>query len=81
MTLRGNNAALYAGSRANQNASGTFYKVDKTSGSNKIEVLINTNNYAYTTTDCKSGTDLISGNSYTAGSCYMEAFTVKYLKL
>ena len=81
MSLRSSNAALYAGSRANQNASGTLYKVDKTSGSSKIQVLINTNNYAYTTTDCKSGKDLISGNSYSAGSCYMEAFTVKYLKL
>ncbi|EDS88603.1 hypothetical protein EHI_008920 [Entamoeba histolytica HM-1:IMSS] len=79
MTLRAQNSALYKGSRQNQDASGSLYKVDKVDGSNKIQVLINTNTWEYDT-KCGSGTDLITGKSY-SGTCHMAPFGVILLKI
>ncbi|EDS89863.1 beta/alpha-amylase precursor, putative [Entamoeba histolytica HM-1:IMSS] len=79
MNIRASNPALYQGRRENQNASGTLYKVDKVSGSNRIQVLINMGTYTYDT-QCGSGQDLISGRSY-SGTCHMEPFSVIFLKM
>ncbi|EDR27537.1 cyclomaltodextrinase, putative [Entamoeba dispar SAW760] len=79
MNIRASNPALYQGRRENQNASGTLYKVDKVSGSNRIQVLINVGTYTYDT-QCGSGQDLISGRSY-SGTCHMEPFSVIFLKM
>ena len=79
LNIRKNNSPMYQGKRQNQDASGTLYKVDKVDGTQKIQVLINTNNYSYTCY-CGTGTDLITGNKF-SGSCHMEAFSVKYIKM
>ena len=79
MRIRAENPALYKGNRENQNASGTLYKVDKVSGSNRVQVLINVGTYTYDT-DCSGGYDLISGRQYNGGKCHMDPFTVLFLR-
>ena len=79
MNLREQYPELYQGKRENQVTSGYLYKVDKIDGMNKIQVLINMGDYSFTT-ECGSGKDLISGNKF-SGSCYMEPFAVKYIKM
>ncbi|ELP93406.1 cyclomaltodextrin glucanotransferase precursor, putative [Entamoeba invadens IP1] len=79
MKIRAENSALFKGSRQNQNASGALFKVDKVDGSNKVQILINTNNNEYDT-QCGSGVDLITGNSY-SGTCHMKAFSAIFLKM
>ncbi|KAL7716358.1 Cyclomaltodextrinase [Entamoeba marina] len=62
-----------------QDASGTLYKDLKTYGSNKIQVIINTNSWGF---NCyvDSGTDLISGE-YKSGKIYLEPLTAYFIKL
>ncbi|KAL7717721.1 Cyclomaltodextrinase [Entamoeba marina] len=79
MTIRSENSALYKGSRTSQNASGTLYKDLKTDGSNKIQVVINTNSWGFNA-DVSSGTDLISGKSM-SGNVYIEPLTAYFIKL
>ncbi|ELP85299.1 alpha-amylase, putative [Entamoeba invadens IP1] len=79
MKLRAANPALYKGSRQSQDISGTLYKLNKVSGNNKIQVLINTNNFSFKT-DCSLGTDLVSGKKITNKLCELPPFAVLYIK-